>query len=283
MSTRFAVTNTASWYPNSHLVCDTSANRCLGGVGSNFYRCWVFPLYTPNGFTVLQEFPFDHPFHNGFFVGQSPVIVKEREGNLWMAPPRRSFDDAAFSKIGRVDMPAAPEIEIQECGVRLKYSGVWRDENEEPLLDEVRTVEFRTYDDATICDMTSRKIASYGKVEYPQTKYGSIGIRVEPRLLPPVGGVILAEGDRCGKASVIDEHGSRYVAYENAIGTHRCGVLITVPDGETKGPWFVRDYGMAMLNPTQNHSIVTPAGESWTIALRVVAYDGALDARRAQA
>jgi hypothetical protein len=101
--------------------------------------------------------------------------------------------------------------------------------------------------------------------------------------LPPVGGVILAEGDRCGKASVIDEHGSRYVAYENAIGTHRCGVLITVPDGETKGPWFVRDYGMAMLNPTQNHSIVTPAGESWTIALRVVAYDGALDARRAQA
>ena len=37
--------------------------------------------------------------------------------------------------------------------------------------------------------MTSEKIATYGAATYPQTKFGSIGIRVEPRLLPVMGGI----------------------------------------------------------------------------------------------
>ena len=39
---------------------------------------WVYPLYTPAGHQVLQEFAFDHPFHNGCFVGLHPVVYAER-------------------------------------------------------------------------------------------------------------------------------------------------------------------------------------------------------------
>ena len=59
------------------VVVDQETKRCLGGLGSNAWRTFVFPLYTPGGHTVIQEYPFDHPFHNGFFVGQ---VMKASEG-----------------------------------------------------------------------------------------------------------------------------------------------------------------------------------------------------------
>ncbi|KKL75927.1 hypothetical protein LCGC14_2049980, partial [marine sediment metagenome] len=33
----------------THMVVHRTTGRCLGAVGSNYYRCWVFPLYTPAG------------------------------------------------------------------------------------------------------------------------------------------------------------------------------------------------------------------------------------------
>ena len=67
----------------TYMVIESASGRCLGGFGSNTQRSWVFPFYTPSGHTVIQEYAFDHPFHNGFFVGQSPVIVGGREGQFW--------------------------------------------------------------------------------------------------------------------------------------------------------------------------------------------------------
>jgi hypothetical protein len=262
----------------TNMVVETATGRCLGAAGSNYYATWVFPLYTPAGLTVLREFPFEHPFHNGFFVRQHPVVVGERTGNFWASPPQRGPDDAIFVHVGRADAPAAPtRVEPHDSGVRFTFRITWRDENERPLLEELRSVDFHVADDATICDMSSRKEATCGRVELPQTKFGAIGIRVEPRLLPPMGGRILADGGRCGTAEVVHEQTSAFVAYENAPPrAGRFGVLMHILAPDVRGPWFIRDYGMAMFNPTWTQSLSIPAGESWTVALRVVAYDGAL-------
>jgi len=262
----------------TNMVIERATGRHLGAAGANFYDVWVFPLYTPAGRTVIREFPFDHPFHNGFFVGQHPLNVGDRVGNFWAHPPRRGPDDHIFVNVGRVDAPREPETEITDDAVRFTFKNVWRDENEDPLLDEVRTVTFRAADDATLCDMTSEKIASQGAVEYPQTKFGSIGVRVEPRLLPPLGGVVIADGDRRGNAAVTHEDESDFVAYEN----DGFGVLLHILDVGVRGPWFIRDYGMAMYNPTWTRSISTPEGGSWAVGLRVVAYDGPLTEERAK-
>jgi len=265
----------------THLVVKRESGRCLGGVGSNFYRTWVFPFYTPSGLTVVREFPFDHPFHNGIFVGQHPVIVGEREANYWAMPPRRSHKDKIFTKVGRMDAAKEPKIESHDCGMQFTLENVWRDSNEEPIIDEIRTVNLFDTNDATVCDMTSQKIAAYGDVEYPQTKYGSIGIRVEPRLLPVMGGVIIADENRHGKAKVVHEQDSDFVAYENDLAGHgRFGVLMAILDEGVRGPWFIRDYGMAMYNPTWRKAISKSKEESWTISLRVVAYDGELTEER---
>lgn len=267
----------------THLVVESKTGGCLGGVGANFYRPFVFPLYTPAGHTVVQEFAFDHPFHNGVFVGQGPVKVGEREAGFWAAPPRRSFTDKIFENLGRMDTQKEIDIAPHADGVRFVQKVIWHDANEEPLIDEIRRVNLYTLSDATVCDMTSEKIAAYGAVEYPQTKYGSIGIRVEPRLLPVMGGVVIADNSRRGTPEVVHEGESDFVAYQNLLTGHgQFGVFMTILDEGVRGPWFIRDYGMALYNPTWTGSVSTPAGGTWTISLRVVAYDRELTPARAK-
>jgi hypothetical protein len=176
-----------------------------------------------------------------------------------------------------------PGIELGDRGGKVLLESLWLDEDEEPMIREVRTVDLYAVDDATVCDVVSQKIADYGPAEYPQTKYGAIGIRVEPRLLPAMGGVVIADEGRRGMAEVVQEQDSDFVAYENEIaGPGRFGVFMTILDEGVRGPWFVRDYGMAMYNPTWVRSISTPSKGSWDISLRVIAYDGELTEERAR-
>ena len=198
-----------------YLVSDPVSGRCLGGVGANYYRAWVFPLYTPNGLTVIQEFPFDHPFHNGFWVAQGPIFIDGREVTFWPSPPMRKANEALFSHMGRMETLGKPQIEPIDNGVRFQLKLLWRDKNEQPVLDEVRTIDLYSVEDATICDMRSSKIASYGALDFAQTKFGSIGIRVEPRLLP-------ISGDwRCGpprQCRCIGRSGKRLRRLRKRIG-----------------------------------------------------------------
>jgi len=257
-------------------VFHAPTGRWLGAVGANYYRLWVFPLYTPAGRTVVREFPFDHPFHNGCFVGQHPVLVGGRTGNFWLAPPRRGPDDALFVHVGRMGA-AEPDVRLEPHAARFDYRVAWLDERGGPMIDERRTVAFRALADATVCDVISEKVSAHGPAEYPQTKFGSIGIRVEPRLLPALGGEIVADGGRRGRAEVVHEGESSFVAYERpgGGGGDGFGVLMHILAPDADGPWFIRDYGMALYNPTWTRAVAVPAGESWTIGLRVVAYDGA--------
>ena len=242
-----------------------------------------FPFYTPAGLTVVQEFAFDHPFHNGIFVGQGPVQVGDREAGFWASPPRRSWTDKVFEKLGRMDTQKDIDIILHADGVQFVQKVVWRDENEEPLIDEIRTVNLYALADATVCDMTSEKIAAYGAVIYPQTKFGSIGIRVEPRLLPVMGGIVLADNGRSGGVDVVHEGESDFVAYQNALSGHGAfGIFMSILNEGIRGPWFIRDYGMALYNPTWTGSVSTPEGESWKVSLRVIAYDGELTSSRAE-
>ena len=267
----------------THLVVDGHTGRCLGGVGANFYRPFVFPFYTPAGLTVVQEFAFDHPFHNGIFVGQGPVQVGDRAAGFWASPPRRSWTDKVFEKLGRMDTQKDIDITPYENGVQFVQKVVWRDENEEPLIDEIRTVNLYACADATVCDMTSEKMAAYGAATYPQTKFGSIGIRVEPRLLPVMGGIVLADNGRSGGVDVVHEGESDFVAYQNALSGHGAfGVFMSILNEGIRGPWFIRDYGMALYNPTWTGSVSTLEGESWKVSLRVIAYDGELTSSRSE-
>ena len=78
------------------------------------------------------------------------------------------------------------------------------------------------------------------------------------------------------------------MAYEaHPAGLGRFGVSLQILSNSASdcrtGPWFIRDYGMAMFNATMHHEVVVAEGETWEAALRVVAYDGAVSLARARA
>jgi hypothetical protein len=234
--------------PNGLLVFHEK--RCIAGLGWHWYRPWLYPLYTPSGNQVLQEFPFDHPFHNGCFVAQHPVRCNGREANFWAVPPPREPNDEIFVNVGRVEMLSLG-FPVMKC--------LWRAPDGAPVLDEERSFSFEVRERETVCEVTSRKTASYGDVEFPATKFGGICVRVEPQLLPVAGARIIGRHDGP----------SRFVAYENG----RFGFALL---GDGTVPWFLRDYGLASYNPTWKATINIPKGESFETRLTLVAYDGAL-------
>jgi hypothetical protein len=266
-----------------YLVLDEATGRCLGGFGANYYRPWVYPLCTPFGRTVVQEFPFDHPFHNGVWVAQGPVEFAGRQAHFWPAPPERRPGEPLFTHLGRMETIGPPTVEAHASGVRFTLRLVWRAGDGAPVLDELRAVDLYAVDDATVCDMTSAKTAAYGPLSYPATKFGSVCVRVDPRLTPLAGGEVLADGGRRGKADeVAMQQACDWVAYEGTSGAAGpFGVLLAVP-GQRTADWFVRDYGMAVYNPTVSRSQQSAAGETWTVGLRVVAYDDRLTEERAR-
>jgi hypothetical protein len=267
----------------NHLVVETATRRVMGGLAVNHYRPYVFPLYSPAGLTVLQESPPDHPFHSGFFVGQSPVLAGDRETNFWATPPARMAGDPLQLRVGRMAVDAAPVIRVDDQGVEFEVRAVWRDEHEEPVLDELRTIRFRAGDGATLCDMVSRKTATYGPLRFAATKHGSIGVRVEPRLLPGFGGTVIGDGGRRGHPDALHEQPSEFIAYENDVPPQGpTGVLLSALPDSAPGTWFIRDYGMAMYDATLRAEVGVNKGEAWTIGLRATAYDGPLTDERAK-
>ena len=70
-----------------NMVMETDTGRLLGGVGHNDLRAWCYPLNTPRGLGVTQEYAFDHAFHNGVFVAQARVVRGGVLSNFWVVHP----------------------------------------------------------------------------------------------------------------------------------------------------------------------------------------------------
>lgn len=275
-----------------YLVIHHESRRLLAGVGHNPHRAWTFPLNTPRGLNVLQEFAFDHPFHNGVFVGQGRVLKDNHLSNFWApAADWRQLDNPVFQHLGELRYGDVPQIELLPNRVTFRYDTIWHDEQHQPVLNEKRVIEIHESADAVFCDVYSDKEAAYGDLVFENTKFGSIGARVQPQLLPLMGGEILAEYEgelRRGLADpVANGKLSRFVAYENEVpNLGRFGLCLIILHNSASprrdGPWFIRDYGMSMFNPTMNESILLPANATWGCALRVIAYDGSLTLDRVQ-
>jgi hypothetical protein len=266
------------------MVQNEQTGRWLGGVGANYYRSWVYPLYTPRGLTVLQEFPFDHPFHNGLWVAQGPILFDGQTVHFWPMPPERRPGESLFTHMGRIETLGLPKMECHERGVRFTLQSTWRAGDGTPVLDETRTIDLYALDDAqdgvTVCDVTTVQSASYGALTYEASKFGAICVRVDPRLTSVVGAEIIADDGRRGKAEVALAQPNAYVAYESA-SSGGFGVLLAVP-GAQPHEWFIRDYGLATYNPMFEEPRTVAQGESLRVDLRVVAYDEPLTDARAQ-
>ena len=273
-----------------NMVLERTTGRLLGGVGHNDLRSWCYPLHTPRGLGVTQENPFDHSFHNGVFVAQAQVVRNGVLSNFWVVHPDwRSPDSHVYNSLGQIRYRERADITPLQSGYRFTYHSTWNGADGAPVLDEVRHFDLYALGDATICDVTSRKTATYGELLFQANKHGSIGARVQPQLLPPFGGEIVAGlGGRTYRGVADDVASGKerdFVSYETeAANLGRFGICLMILNNTASenltGPWFIRDYGMAMFNATMNEDVVVAKGDTWEAALRVAAYDGSVSVDR---
>ncbi len=276
-----------------NMVMETATGRLLGGVGHNDLRAWCFPLNTPRGLGVAQEYPFDHAFHNGVFVAQARVVCGGVLSNFWVVHPDwRSPDSHVYNHLGHIRYRDRAHVTPLASGYRFTYRSTWTGSDGRPVLDEARHFDLYAAGDATVCDVTSGKTAAYGDLLFEANKHGSLGVRVQPQLLPPFGGEIVAGKGAEIYRGLADEvaFGKErdFVAYEaDPAGLDRFGVCMMILNDSASdrrtGPWFIRDYGLAMFNATMVDDVAVAEGETWEAALRVVAYDGAVSVDRARA
>ncbi len=275
--------------PGGWHVCDAT-NRILAGVGHNAHRAWAFPFNTPRGVNTVQEYAFDHPFHNGLFVGQGNVRQGGRMANFWAVHADfRQAANPAMNDLGHLRYDRDPQAAATVDGARFAYRTTWLAVDGTPMLDEERIWIVRDLGDATLVEIASAKTAAYGEVECGVTKFGSIGARVQPQLLPMCGGQVVALDGSDVRRGCADEVASGQacdaVAFEAEIPRlGRAGLCLAIAGNtaspDRRGPWFLRDYGMAMFNPTMRDAVRIADAATWTVALRCFAYDGAITPER---
>jgi hypothetical protein len=243
----------------------TADGDLIGGYAANALRSYVFPLYTPGGVLVLQEAPPDHPHHQGIHVGLSIDGY-----DLWNAG---SGDRERHAQ--RMSIPLGEiKPEIAADGVRIAHSVVWTTVDGQALLREERQIQFSRTDEFTRVRWRSTFHAAARAVHIDQTKEAGIALRVPPHWETIFGGQIRnAHGD-VGEAACFDRS-SPWLNIQGSAGNgHKAGVVFApAPDSEPC-PWFTRDYGEHLYNPSRHHAIPLDAGASFTWAVSVVAYDG---------
>lgn len=276
--------------PGGWFVCDAATDRLVAGIGHNAHRSWAFPLNSPRGVNTVQEYAFDHPFHNGLFVGQGEVRQGGRMANFWAVHADfRQASNPAMNDLGQLRYAGDPVATTTADGARFAYRTTWLAVDGAPMLDEERIWIVRDLGDASLVEVASAKVAAYGDVECGQTKFGSLGARVQPQLLPMCGGQVVALDGATPRRGLADEvvtgKPCDAVAFEADIPRlGRTGLCLAIADNtaspDRRGPWFIRDYGMAMFNPTMRDAVRIAAGATWRTALRAYAYDGAITRER---
>lgn len=256
--------------PQGLLAFDEARGVPVAGIGHHFFRPWLFPLYTPSGQQVLQEFAFDHPFHNGCFMGWSPVRVEGVDHNFWATPPQRSQPDPMMERLGRQRLEGEVRTAREGADLVATMEVAWDAHDGTPLLAEERVFSLRAGAVAHAVRVQSRLRAVAGDVELPVTKFAGLGVRLDARLTQSTGAVFCGDAGR-GDAAFLHGKPSSFVAIEGGHGTHRFGLRLS---SQQALPWFVRGYGLVLLNPVTEAPRRLRAGEVLAQDITLVAYDG---------
>ncbi len=249
-------------FTNSRLwICANTL--LLGGYSANPLRSYVFPLYSPRGVLVTQEAPVDHPHQQGVHIGLSVG-----GHDLWNAG---SGDRARHSQ--RLPRPLGEIVpQVDADGVTIIHGVEWTTVDGELLLHEDRSVRFGLAESFTHVHWRSAFHTVDRSVRIDQTKEAGIGLRVPPHWESYFGGKIRNASGAEGEAACFDSQ-SPWLNVQGAAGNGAVAGVVLAAATEPY-PWFTRDYGEHIYNPSRHHATELAPGEGMTWAVDVIAYDG---------
>ena len=253
------------------------------------YRPYLYPVFTPAGFTVTSESPADHPHHSSIWVALDrvrclfPYSSDETEEGTYNFYVNGTFQGRAP---GRILTTGVESEELAPDHLRIQLNLQWRGPEEwaasegRVLLTETRTLDIRPGERANRIDVRSRLQAGQWGLELGPTRHGLFGVRLIETLTVTHGGRLLdSEGHEGGRD--ISRESADWVDGSGTLGRGvRAGVAL-FPHSSTAGhPWYVTDWGTLTINPMASRVWSLEPGQNVEFGLRVAVHDG--DAREAQ-
>lgn len=193
--------------------------------------CYIFPIYTPGGVSMLDDFPPDHWHHRGLFWAWPVVERAGKTYDLWMT---MSVKDETAS---------APVLSGGATG-RLEAHNVWRIDGRDVVRERMELTAHPT-------SGTSRDLAVdliWEAIDAPVTikgsretgkSYGGFSARFAAR----EDTVLRADGDVLEKDEDVTPH--RWAELEGVYGGKKAVLRITPGANDPGAPyqWCLRKYG----------------------------------------
>jgi hypothetical protein len=190
--------------------------------------CYLFPLFTPSGISMLDDFPQDHWHHRGLFWSWPVVETGGKTYDIWMT----------FTARHRTDKPP------HTSGGRLEARSFWNAGGRDIVREDLRLVVHPTQGSSRELDLeltweaTGEPVTLRGSREQGKS-YGGISTRFAPR----EGTVLRADGEVLTRD---EDLVPRKWAELEAVYSGRRVVLRITPDANNPGvpyQWCLRRYG----------------------------------------
>lgn len=205
------------------------------GVPENRRRCcYIYPLYTPAGVSMLDDFPKDHYHHHGLFWAWPVVETPGGRFDLWMY---RGIEHRFVGWIRRDPREGAAQL-VAENGWYVKDERIVR-EIVEILVHPAKGNE-RRIDVALEWEALKEPVTLRGSQEQNKS-YGGFSARFAPRDQTRIR---TSEG-MAEKDEDLVRH--RWAELEAVYQGRRAALRITPADGNPGIPyqWCLRHYGFA--------------------------------------
>ncbi len=193
--------------------------------------CYFFPVYTPAGVSLLDDFPRDHWHHRGLFWSWPIVETGGKRYDIWMdfTAKHRTVKKSSSVSAGEAVMTAenvweAGGADIVRETVRMKAL---------PVHGNTRDLDLELTWEAISAPVTLQGSAEAGK------SYGGLSARFAPR----EGTVVRADGQTISRDE--DRVPRKWAELEAVYGGKRAVLRIT-PDEKNPGTphqWCLRNYG----------------------------------------
>ncbi len=274
--------------PQARRVAVAWRGRPICSFTQGQHRCYLYPLYSPDGVPLTAESPVDHPHHDSVTVGAdmlrakfpplTPAISPLTESGTYNLYANNVFQGRAPGRTWSVDVGAT---ELAPDHLRVVQTIQWQGPEEWGATDgrrvlalETRITDIRPGDVVNTVDIRSRLRPTDWDLTIGPTRHAYFTVRLAYGLRVVDGGTLIDADGRSGGAAITN-HASAWVdASGPAPHDATAGLTILGHASTAHVPWVAYDWGTVNVNPFAREAAALPRGDTLDLGIRLLAHDG---------